>query len=152
MTARTRPVRRSLVAGLIAVLVTVLPACATLPDSGPVQQGDPDVTEPGSIALLARLPGPDDSPAQIIDGFLRASAAGLTDDFTIAREFLTGQIRSSWDPLAQVSVYSGQPALLVKSGTDDIAVTASSQFVADSAAELQAPRGERSRYCRHHDA
>ncbi len=124
MTAVTRPARRRLIAGMIALLVTALPACATLPDSGPVQQGDPDVTEPGSIALLARLPGPDDSPSQIVDGFLRASAAGLTDDFTIAREFLAGSIRSSWDPLAQVSVYSGQPTLSVESGSDGVGVSA----------------------------
>jgi hypothetical protein len=96
---------------LVAVVVLALAACASLPQSGPVRKGDPDVTEPGSIALLARLPGPDDGPEQIVDGFLRAAAAGLTDDFTVAREFLAGPVRSSWDPLARVDVYSGQPVV-----------------------------------------
>jgi hypothetical protein len=123
--AAARPWRRGPLAALLALLVIAVPACASLPDSGPVQQGDPDVTEPGSIALLARLPGPDDSPEQIVDGFLRASAAGLTDDFTIAREFLTGPMRSSWDPLAQVSVYSGQPTLQQDATNDEMTVTAS---------------------------
>lgn len=110
-------------AGIVAVLVLALTACASLPQAGPVRQGDPDVAEPGSIALLARLPEPDDGPEEIVEGFLRAAAAGLTDDFTVAREFLTGPVRSSWDPLAGVDVYAGQPAVAPDGDSSLVEVT-----------------------------
>ena len=120
------------VAGPVALLVVlVLAACASLPQEGPVRQGDPDVTEPGSIALLARLPGPGDDPEQIVDGFLRAAAAGLTDDFTVAREFLTGSVRSAWDPLARVDVHAGQPSLERNPDTEVVEVTAPVSAVID---------------------
>lgn len=121
--------------GLVALLVLVLgvlSGCATMPRSGPVQQGDPDVTEPGSIALLARLPVEGDSPEEIVDGFLRAAAAGLTDDFAIAREFLSTSARSSWNPLARVDVYSGQAELGEISAGDVIRVSAALAAVVDS--------------------
>ncbi len=105
------PGPRAGVALVVGLLVAALGACASMPQSGPVQQGDPDVTEPGSIALLARLPGADDSPTEIVDGFLQAAAAGLTDDFTTAREFLTARARASWEPLGKVEVYGGQAAV-----------------------------------------
>jgi hypothetical protein len=112
-------------APFLAVLsLVLLAACASLPQSGPVRRGDPDVTEPGSIALLARLPNPGDDPEQIVDGFLRAAAAGLTDDFTIAREFLAEPARSTWNPLARVDVYARQPVL--SSGEDDVVEAAAS--------------------------
>jgi hypothetical protein len=104
---RPRPPRRlAVVAALLAT--TVLAGCASLPESGPVQQGDPDVVEPGSVALVARRPAPGDSPTEIVEGFLRASAAGFTDDFTVARTFLDGPVQASWNPLAEVRVYAGQ--------------------------------------------
>lgn len=124
---------RRMPAGVLVALLAVLAlaACASLPEAGPVRRGDPDVTEPGSIALLARLPGPGDDPEEIVDGFLRAAAAGLTDDFTVAREFLTGSVRSAWDPLARVDVHAGQPSLERNPDTEVVAVTAPVSAVVD---------------------
>ncbi len=124
--ARPSP-RRAVAAALGAVLVVVLGACASLPQSGPVQQGNPDVSEPGSIALLARLPGEGDTPEEIVDGFLRASAAGFTDDFTVARAFLGPSAAATWDPLATVHVHSGQ-AVVRETTADPTGVTASASL------------------------
>ena len=124
---RVRALRLLAAVGVVATLS----ACVTLPDSGPVRQGDPDVTEPGSIALLARLPEPDDGPRQIVEGFLRAAAAGLADDFQIAREFLTGTRKESWNPLARVTVLAGQPELETAPLSSDILVTADASATLD---------------------
>lgn len=121
MTPRPRRRAGRAALALLAVLV-LLAGCATLPESGPVQPGSTDVSEPGSIALLARLPNPGDSPEVIVDGFLRAAAAGFTDDFTVAREFLAGPAQAAWNPLAQVLVYSGQAQVETSDG--DVEVSA----------------------------
>ncbi|WP_448629915.1 hypothetical protein [Cellulomonas soli] len=100
-----RSVRRALaaVAGVLA-----LAACTAMPTSGPVSEGDPQVTEPGGVDLLAEGPTQDAPPEKIVEGFLLAGAAGLSDDFVVAREFLAGEARSSWEPLAGVVVASSQ--------------------------------------------
>lgn len=107
-------------AAALAVVIAGLSGCASLPQSGPVQQGDPDVAEPGSIALLARRPTPGDDAETIVDGFLRASAAGFTDDFAVAREFLAGTARASWNPLARVLVYAGQAVVEPDADDEDV--------------------------------
>lgn len=119
--APARILRAALAAGLCAA---ALGACAAMPKSGPVQPGNVAVTEPGSIALLARMPGPGDSPEDIVEGFLRAAAAGLTDDFGVAREFLATSARTSWDPLARVGVYTGQTEVGSRTATGSVAVGA----------------------------
>lgn len=129
-----RPVRasvRRVVAAATALVLAGLAGCASMPQSGPVQQGDPDVTEPGSIALLARLPDPDDSPEEIVDGFLRAAAAGLTDDFTVAREFLTAEAAAGWEPLGRVEVTSSQAEVGEVSDAGDVRVTAPLAAIVD---------------------
>ena len=48
---------------------------------GRSQEGDAEVTEPSEIDVLAEGPQPGDTPAEIVDGFLAAGAAGFTDNF-----------------------------------------------------------------------
>jgi lipoprotein LpqB-like beta-propeller protein/sporulation and spore germination protein len=84
--------------------VVVLAACSAIPTSGPVQEGDTEVTEPSEIDVLAEGPQPGDTPAEIVDGFLAAGAAGFTDNFGTAREYLAGEAKATWDPTAGVLV------------------------------------------------
>lgn len=84
--------------------VVVLAACTAIPTSGPVQEGDTEVTEPSEIDVLAEGPQPGDTPAEIVDGFLAAGAAGFTDNFGTAREYLAGEAKATWDPTAGVLV------------------------------------------------
>ncbi|WP_456788016.1 LpqB family beta-propeller domain-containing protein [Cellulomonas sp. P5_C5] len=93
---------RSTVVALGAAVV--LAACTAIPTSGPVQEGDTEVTEPSEIDVLAEGPQPGDTPTEIVDGFLAAGAAGFTDNFGTAREYLSGEAKSTWDPLAGVLV------------------------------------------------
>ncbi|WP_421734355.1 LpqB family beta-propeller domain-containing protein [Cellulomonas sp.] len=99
MTAR--PFHR---AALGVVTVVVLAACSAIPTSGPVSKGDAEVTEPSEIAVLAEGPQPGDTPTEIVDGFLAAGAAGFTDDFRTAREYLAGEAKATWKPSAGVVV------------------------------------------------
>ncbi|GEK21607.1 LpqB family beta-propeller domain-containing protein [Cellulomonas xylanilytica] len=96
-----RRLRRSLVA---LGTVVVLAACTAIPTSGPVEEGDAEVSEPSEIDVLAEGPQPGDTPAEIVDGFLAAGAAGSTDNFGTAREYLAGEAKTTWDPSAGVLV------------------------------------------------
>lgn len=84
--------------------VVVLAACSAIPTSGPVQQGDAEVNEPAEIDVLAEGPQPGDTPTEIVDGFLAAGAAGFTDNFVTAREYLAGEAKATWNPSAGVVV------------------------------------------------
>ena len=106
--ARCRGLRGSLLALSVAAIVVTIAACAGIPTSGPVGIGDGAVSEPGPVVLLAYGPSVGAGPQEIVQGFLQASAAGSTDNFAVAREYLTGEAQSSWDPRAQVVVYSSK--------------------------------------------
>lgn len=118
---------RRLIALLVALLV--LTGCARLPGSGPVVAADPVVSNRPSVGLSAQGPQPGAEPAQIVAGFLQASAAGFVDDFTVAREFLGGDADTSWQPLAQVRVYadSVEPAVAT---ADDGGITVETELSA----------------------
>lgn len=95
--------RRSV--ALLAALLLVLAGCAVLPRSGPVNQVEPSPTQAGRIGLSAAPPREGASPHDIVAGFLVAARAGLDDDFTVARQFLTKDAGKAWQPLAAVLVY-----------------------------------------------
>ncbi|MBO3083886.1 LpqB family beta-propeller domain-containing protein [Cellulomonas fengjieae] len=91
--------------GLVMALgVALLGACSAIPTSGSVEQGDTEVSEPSDIDVLAEGPQSGDTPAEIVDGFLAAGAAGFTDNFVTAREYLAGETKASWNPSAGVVV------------------------------------------------
>lgn len=96
----TQQRRRAIVATLAALALVLLGACAAIPMSGPVQKGDAQVSTPSDVDVFAPGPGQDDTPQQIVDGFLTASAAGFSDQFQRAREYLAGKAKDDWDPLS----------------------------------------------------
>ena len=105
---------RGAAALLAAVLVAVLAACSSLPVSGGVHAGTTAVPGPGPVYLgTPDSPQEDASPLEIVRGFIDAQAAGVGDDFTVAKEFLAPQA-SGWDPWDSVTVFSGEPTLTVR--------------------------------------
>jgi hypothetical protein len=106
MTADARPLRRALVLLAAWALALVLAGCVSIPAAGPVAEGDGAVDEPGSVFPLAYSPPTDASPTAIVQGFLSASAAGLGDNYAVARQYLTASARSAWVPGEGVVVYS----------------------------------------------
>lgn len=106
MTSR-RSVR--LLAVLVAALVA-LAGCVSLPRSGPVSASQPDLPPSEGIGLFAAGPREGASPQEIVEGFLTASAAGYSDEFLVARQFLAGPAVQAWQPLEQVRIYADNPA------------------------------------------
>lgn len=90
----------------LASLVCLLAACTSLPTEGPVNATRAPTDTGQSVGLHANGPSAGADPEDIVIGFLTASAAGLSDDFEVAREFLSPQASESWQPLGEVRIYS----------------------------------------------
>ncbi|WP_051480597.1 LpqB family beta-propeller domain-containing protein [Cellulomonas sp. KRMCY2] len=98
--------RRRVTLVLVAAAAALsLVGCVAIPIDGPIQEGDVVPAEPGSAFPQASDPLPGASPVEIVNGFLTAGAAGLYDDFAVARKYLTGSASSGWDPRAGVILY-----------------------------------------------
>ncbi|SFR99445.1 Sporulation and spore germination [Agrococcus baldri] len=129
--------KRILIA-LVAVLGLV--GCVAIPDAGPVVQGQVD-TDQQSNDLLFLPPGPEEGATQeeIILGFLTA-AINPSDDFEVAREYLSGLAAATWNPNARVIVRSGvQPEISLSGETETEAsavVSALSELDAGGALRL----------------
>jgi hypothetical protein len=130
------------VAALLGAVAVLLAGCVAIPTSGPVGVGVEGVPEQGSIELLGDPPQQDGSPEDIVRGFLGASAAGFSrstgsengDDFRIAREYLSGETRRSWNPRERVVVYAtaSSPTFATKNDSQvEVEVRVSARVDAD---------------------
>ncbi|GAA4762565.1 LpqB family beta-propeller domain-containing protein [Citricoccus nitrophenolicus] len=106
--------------GPMAVLCAVLMAglllvsgCAYLPQSGPVGTSDPlpGAESQMNYSFTPAGPAQDASPEEIIRGFLNAGT-GIQDDYATAREFLTEDAATSWNPEARTLVYHEAPTVV----------------------------------------
>jgi hypothetical protein len=104
MRDRRRPAR--LVAAL-ALGVLLLAGCASIPDSGPVEQGDAVADQaPGDVVYTPIGPVADSSQERILRDFIGAGT-GPQDNYAVAREFLAEGFADDWDPRASVTVRPG---------------------------------------------
>ncbi|MFC8922739.1 LpqB family beta-propeller domain-containing protein [Cellulosimicrobium sp. NPDC057127] len=115
----TRSLRGRLAALAAAVVVAPLAACASIPTSGPVMEGEAVVSQPGPVFVRADAPREGAPPDQIVRGFLAAQAQGASSSFDVATQFLTTATASTWQPLAQVAVLAAEPDLVVDDTTID---------------------------------
>ena len=90
---------------LVCALAALTTSCASIPTSGPVQEGDTDVVQPDPFLPILEGPQPGASPRAIVQGFLTASAGGAVSGFDGAREFLTPEASATWNPLVHVTVF-----------------------------------------------
>ncbi|WP_278101055.1 LpqB family beta-propeller domain-containing protein [Microbacterium proteolyticum] len=89
-------------AGLSLLLVLVLSACTGLPTTGYVNPGrGPEGDQTQQFAFVPDGPLEDASPAEIVEGFLRAGS-GPADDWATAKLFLAPG--TQWDPRARVTI------------------------------------------------
>ncbi|TDD14261.1 hypothetical protein E1287_42870 [Actinomadura sp. KC06] len=95
------------VVGRLAVAVLVLggAGCASVPSGGQVITGKPaeraERVDDPYVRLIPVQPRPEWGPAQVVSGFLAASAS-FDDNHKVARMYLSG--RSSWNPGLRPSV------------------------------------------------
>lgn len=87
---------------LSLMLVLALTACTGLPTSGYVNPGrGPQVDDTQAFAFVPDGPQEDATPAEIVEGFLRAGS-GPADDWATAKLFLAPGAR--WDPRSRVTI------------------------------------------------
>lgn len=130
------PHSRRLRAAAGLLLVAVLPACASIPTSGPVRAGDDVRLERQDVAVppIGEPPLRGASPEDIVQGFLRASADFLADH-AVARLYLAPDTRQRWRPSTGTSVYDRVQSPLTVSTGDDGTVTVRGAEVATIDAE-----------------
>ena len=121
--------RRGAAVGVVVGLTVGLAGCVGLPTAGPVREGDVPVGEVAAPLPFAVDPVVDGTPEEIVRGFLAAGAAGLSDDFRVARSFLTGG--ATWDPGAQVLISTSQGPQVREEGGGSVVVTVPVQAVVD---------------------
>lgn len=106
--------RRAALAVLAAALVAgPVAACASIPTSGPVMDGETVLSQRGPVFVRADAPREDALPEQIVRGFLTAQAEGASGSFDVATQYLTPETATTWSPLAQVAVLAAEPELEV---------------------------------------
>lgn len=128
--------RRSGALALSSVLL--LAGCASLPMEGPVSTADPQRSQDTGFEVIVPGPQADETPREIVDGFLLASRFG-TDPLDVARDFLTADAAESWDPSASVYIYSSAKDPTVTEGDDGkISVTVEPLAMLDEAGNYTA--------------
>lgn len=101
-----RRTRRGIAVVGTTLAAVVLASCATVPTSGPVREGGDLRLEREDVAVpfIATPPQPGASAANVVRGFLRASA-DFRNDHRVARLHLTPQARQRWRTGASTTVY-----------------------------------------------
>lgn len=90
---------------LVLVGALFLGGCATMPTSGDPQAFEVAAPNTEPVEQLGFGPVRNSTPERIISDFLRASAAGSTDDYLTAKKYLKDDLASSWNPRAGVLIY-----------------------------------------------
>jgi hypothetical protein len=119
---------------VVVVAALCLTACAAIPSSGPVRQGQeqPLAPEEAGVPFIAEPPREGASPAEIVTGFLRANA-DFSGDHEIARLYLAPNTSQRWRPGAGTVVYEVLPALRVEPvSTGTVVVTGSQVATIDA--------------------
>lgn len=116
----------------LALAVGLLGACASVPTSGPIEQGPVVDLEESTqfIRVIAAPPSAGAEPAEIVRGFLE-SHVSLEHGYAIARRYLTAKAAASWRPEIATAVYD-EGSLQIEARKNRVRVTF------DVVAELQA--------------
>src|SRR3990170_229925 len=122
--------------GAALLLAGLLPACASIPTSGPVQEGRDLRVErqEAAVPFIAEGPVRGATAAQVVQGFLRANA-DFRRDHEVARSYLTPSARQEWRPTAVTTVHDGGGVPPTVEDTGDGTVVARTTEVARIDAE-----------------
>lgn len=95
-------------AALLALAALGLTGCQAVPESGPVRAGLPDLQQGGDDPVQFTPIGPIDgaTPEEVVRGFTMA-ASSSSEDYAVAREFLTADYATQWDPYAGALIDEG---------------------------------------------
>ena len=112
---------------LFALLLTagLVAGCAQIPLSGAVNRG-PDMNSGLASDYLYYSPsGPavDATAVDVINGFINAGT-GPQNDYAVAREYLSRQLSTTWNPSAETLVQTGRPVMVQNPETEVYSLTA----------------------------
>lgn len=92
---------------IAALAVLTLVGCNAIPGSGPVEVGLTDLRQVDQhVQFNPPGPAPGSSQEDVVRGFLLA-ATSSAEDYSVAREYLTSEYASEWDPNLGVSIDDG---------------------------------------------
>lgn len=112
--------RRSAAAITILATILLLSGCEGIPHAGPVQEGLTDLEQAEQqVQYSPDMPVPGANEEEIVRGFVQA-ASSASEDYAIARQFLTRNYSAQWDPSATVLVDDGSRKYRV--GKDGISI------------------------------
>ncbi|MEO8221581.1 MAG: LpqB family beta-propeller domain-containing protein [Specibacter sp.] len=91
---------------MAVVVVLAVAGCATIPTNGPVGKSDPLAPRDNSFNIDFQQFAPVDGASQesIIRGFID-SGTGVSDDFQVARQYLSPGLAQSWAPDKRTVVF-----------------------------------------------
>ncbi|MFQ4147172.1 LpqB family beta-propeller domain-containing protein [Arthrobacter sp. LAPM80] len=94
------------VLAMIAVVLIAVSGCAVIPTTGAVGKSDPLAPHHNEVNVNFQqfAPVQGASPESIIRGFID-SGTGISDDFQVARQYLTPGLAQSWAPDKRTLVY-----------------------------------------------
>lgn len=104
--------RRSPSVVFLILLLSLLSACSSVPTAGPVGTIEA-VAEPETGARFVNNPPPPRegaSPPEVLDGFLVAGI-GVSDNYNVARSYLTPALAETWEPEEEVTIYRSDPKI-----------------------------------------
>lgn len=106
--------RRVIAAAVAVLVVAALSACVSIPSSGPASEGFALSGGSGNGNVEYNPDGPAKGATQqdILRGFTAAFASS-TGGYAVARQFLSSDFASKWDPRQSVQVRTGAPHLTV---------------------------------------
>lgn len=106
------PVLRSSLAAVLILLIGMLSACSSIPTAGPVGTIEATAEAENGARFVNNPPPPREgaSAVEILDGFLIAGI-GVSDNYSVARDYLTPALAQTWDPEEEITIYRSDPKI-----------------------------------------
>ncbi|WP_394253266.1 LpqB family beta-propeller domain-containing protein [Arthrobacter pityocampae] len=95
---------------LLVACLLVLTGCSAIPTKGPVGVIEAPDGEPDAVAPVfdPEGPAPGATPEQILRDFITAGT-GAGDGYSVARQFLSPDLRDTWQPEERIVLFRGDP-------------------------------------------
>ncbi|HET8969459.1 MAG TPA: LpqB family beta-propeller domain-containing protein, partial [Candidatus Nanopelagicales bacterium] len=129
---------------LSGVALLLVAGCAVVPTSGPINEGPPlSRSDEGLVyRAIPAPPQPDMAPEALVRAFLAASSSS-TDDYAVARLFLTREAADSWRPGELVRVYDNTGLSLTATGQKVVATGSLDGTIGADGGYVVGDRGQR---------
>lgn len=109
-----RTAARALRAVVLAVVLALAAACASMPSSGKVRDVPRDdaggAADEQQVRVFGVPPQPGWEPGAVVEGFLEAVTSDEAD-YQTARKYLTPEASTAWDPKGGIKVLEGTPGV-----------------------------------------